>query len=160
MDELLKVIRGHSNRSGKIFFILEEIQNKYGYIPKDILKNVAKELVIPLTQLYGVATFYTNFSLKPKGEHVISICQGTVCHVKGSKTLGQTIEQELGIKDGETTQDGKFTLQSVRCLGCCSLAPVISIDGKIYGNLDYKKLRDLLKEYRYGGAQIEEPAIN
>lgn len=159
MDELMEVIKKHQEQSGRVFFILEEIQKKYNYIPKDILKTVAKELAIPLTQLYGVVTFYAGFSLTPKGENVISICHGTVCHVKGSKMLGETLEQELGVRDGETTPDGKFTLQSVRCLGCCSLAPVVSINNKIYGNLDREKLRVLLKEYRDGGADVEEPSI-
>lgn len=155
----MEVIKKHQEQSGRVFFILEEIQKKYNYIPKDILKTVAKELAIPLTQLYGVVTFYAGFSLTPKGENVISICHGTVCHVKGSKMLGETLEQELGVRDGETTPDGKFTLQSVRCLGCCSLAPVVSINNKIYGNLDREKLRVLLKEYRDGGADVEEPSI-
>lgn len=151
MKELMEVIKNHQDKSGKVFFILEEIQKRHNYIPKDVLKSVSKETAIPLPQLYGVVTFYTGFSLKPKGEHVISICHGTVCHVKGSKMLSETLEQELGIKEGETTPDSKFTLQSVRCLGCCSLAPVISIDNKIYGNLDREKLRVLLKQYRNGG---------
>lgn len=159
MDDLIEVIKKHQDQSGRIFFILEEIQKRYKYIPKDVLKTVSKELEIPLTQLYGVVTFYAGFSLTPKGENVISICQGTVCHVKGSLMLRETLEQELGIKEGETTPDGKFTIQPVRCLGCCSLAPVISINGKIYGNLNREKLRVLLKKYQDGGDYVEESPI-
>lgn len=159
MCDIAEIICKHQDPDGRVFAILEDIQKKYNYIPKDVLKEVAKELNLPLTQLYGVVTFYAGFSLVPKGEHVISICHGTVCHVKGSRILAEALEQELQIKEGETTPDGKFTLQPVRCLGCCSLAPVVAIDDKVYGNLNREKLLELIRLYREG-KEVEKLAAS
>ena len=150
MNDLAVIIQQHSDPDGRVFAVLHEIQAKFGYIPKDVLKEVSGELNIPLTQLYGVVTFYAGFNLKPRGEHVINICHGTVCHVKGSTMLAEAVEQELGIRDGETSPNGKFTFESVRCLGCCSLAPVIAIDGEIFGNLDRDKIQKLLRLLKEG----------
>lgn len=150
MSDIKKIVCKHQDPDGRVFAVLEEIQKKYNYIPKEALKEAAERLNLPLTQLYGVVTFYAGFSLEPKGQHVISICHGTVCHVKGSKILADALEQELHIKEGETTPDGKFTLQPVRCLGCCSLAPVVAIDDQIYGNLNREKLLKLIRLYREG----------
>ncbi len=135
VTEVEEIIAQHQEVDGRVSGILGDIQKKYRYIPEEALRLVSKKLGIPLTQLYGVATFYAAFSLTPKGEHLISVCHGTACHIRGAGQLSEILEKELQIKEGETTKDGKFTLESVRCLGCCSLAPVISIDGKTFGRL-------------------------
>lgn len=149
-SEVLEIVAKHQETDGKISGILGDIQKKYRYLPEEALRQVARELKVPLSQLYGVATFYAAFSLEPKGEHLISVCHGTACHVKGAVQLTERLEQELGIKEGQTSRDGKFTLESVRCLGCCSLAPVISIDGKTYGRLKPEDVPEVVTSWRGG----------
>lgn len=135
---------------GRVSYILEAIQKKYRYLPEEALKVVADELDIPLSQLFGVATFYAAFSLEQKGEHIISVCHGTVCHVKGAKQVQQALNEILGIKEGETTPDKFVTLEEVRCLGCCSLAPVISVDGRIYMGMTASRVPEIIAELRGG----------
>lgn len=132
--------------------VLEDLQEALHYLPEAVLNRVATELQVPRAQVYHVATFYKGFSLQPRGKHIISICTGTACHVKGSGRLAELLAQELHISDGETTSDGLFTIQSVRCLGCCSLAPVVMIDHDVYGGVNATALRRILKQYRKGEA--------
>ncbi|MGI6686325.1 MAG: NAD(P)H-dependent oxidoreductase subunit E [Bacillota bacterium] len=155
MDVVLEDIQNIIHRyrlepDGRISYILETIQKTYRYIPESAMRIVSRELNIPLTQLYGVATFYSAFSLEEKGEHIISVCHGTVCHVKGSKRVAEALRKELGIKEGETTKDKFATLEAVRCLGCCSLAPVISVDGEIHVGMTSTKVPDVLAHLRGG----------
>jgi len=147
-NEVREIIAEQHESVGALSNILEQIQKKYRYLPEEALRIVALELKMPLSRVYGVATFYAAFSLEPKGEHLISVCHGTACHVKGAQALTKSLEEELGIKEGETTKDYSFSLEAVRCLGCCSLAPVISIDGKIYGRLNSEKVSQLLIRWR------------
>ena len=128
--------------------LLQEIQETKGYLTDEIVEKVSAHLNIPNNRIYGVATFYSHFALEPKGKFVIRLCDGTACHVKGAPQIVAAFERELGVKQGETTPDGKFTLEAVACLGCCSLAPVAKIGEEIYGNLQTKDVPRILKQER------------
>lgn len=116
--------------------LLQAVQEEFRYIPMEAIEHIATKTDMTETRLYGVATFYSQFRLEPVGEKIIRVCHGTACHVAGAEGVTQALEQRLGIKDGETTADGKYTLESVACLGCCSLAPVVALDDKISANVD------------------------
>ena len=126
--------------------ILNEVQEKYGYIPKVAQVEIANYLGIPLAEVYGVITFYSRFSLEPKGKYNVSICLGTACFVKGSKELLERAKQKLGIEEGKTTEDGMFSLDTTRCVGACGLAPVFTINNEVYGKATVKKLDEVLDE--------------
>ncbi len=128
--------------------ILQEVQEELGYLPEPAMIRISEYLGIPESKLFGVATFYAQFRFEPLGEHLIKVCHGTACHVKGADNIHDVLEDQLGISTGETTGDGKFTLERVACLGCCSLAPVIMVDDKAHGNLDRDKLKEILADYR------------
>ena len=135
---------------------LQNIQMEKGYIPFEDAVEVAEYLGVPLTRVFGVATFYEQFRLKPRGKYVIRVCQGTACHVKGSKTLLDFLRDFLGVDIGDTTEDGLFTIERVACLGACALAPAVEVNGTIYGKMDPDKLRELiieLKEAERNGEQ-------
>jgi NADH-quinone oxidoreductase E subunit len=146
--ETKEVIKKHKDKKGALIPILHEIQDTHGYLPEEHLKVVSQEMDIPLTEIYGVATFYSFFSLEPKGKHVIRVCLGTACYVKGSQKVLDKISELLDIEVGKTTKDGKFTLESCRCLGACGLAPVMVIDEKVYGRLVPEDVNDILMEYK------------
>ena len=148
--EIRDLIARHQEQNGRVTAILEDLQRQCRYLPEQALRLLAGELGLPLTQLYGVATFFAAFSLEPQGRHRVSVCQGTACHVKGSVRIGESLEQELQVAAGQTTGDGQFTLQSGRCLGCCSLAPVVSIDGHAYGRMKPDLVEAVLSEWRGG----------
>ncbi len=128
--------------------ILQDIQDVYGYLPEKELQKVSMYANLPMSRIYGVATFYNQFRLQPLGKYVIRVCRGTACHVKGSFDILTTLETELGIKAGETTKDLKFTIETVACIGACSIAPVISVNQEFYGKLDSKKVKKLLNEFK------------
>ena len=128
--------------------ILHKAQQLYGYLSKEVMDEVAITMSIPTAHIWGVATFYHYFNLKPKGKHSVSVCLGTACYVKGAEDVLTTLKEELKIEMGETTEDKLFTLQEARCLGACGLAPVMMIDDKIYGELTPKKVVEILKNYR------------
>ena len=142
------VMRDVENVPENLITILQKAQSIYGYLPKDVMYFVAERLKITPAEVVGVATFYSQFRLTPIGKHLIMACQGTACHVNGSARVSAAIEQYLGIKNGETTADGIFTFEHVACLGCCSLAPVIMIDGEAYGNLTPDKAVQILKDIK------------
>ncbi len=145
IDEVVEKYRG---KKGNIIPLLQSVQNKYGYIPREAFIALSEKLKLPLNEMYGVATFYAQFRLKPVGKHIIKVCHGTACHVQNAKAVSQSIEEALGVKDGETTTDGIFTLESVACLGCCSLAPVMMIDNDTYGKLDGKAALKIVKDIK------------
>ncbi|MCL6610331.1 MAG: NADH-quinone oxidoreductase subunit NuoE [Peptococcaceae bacterium] len=151
-NEYTDIVKRHTSPNGRVLSILEEIQRKYRHLPEEALRAAAEELNLPLSQLYGVATFYTSFSLQPRGEHIIGVCHGTVCHVKGAARVTAELEKKLGVSEGGTTGDGKFTLESVKCLGCCSLAPVVSIDGSVHARVKPETVDELIKSAIPGGA--------
>ena len=128
--------------------VLHKAQELYGYLPQDVMDQVADKMQIPTAHIWGVATFYHYFNLKPVGKNIVSVCMGTACYVKGADKVLEALIRELGIQVGETTEDKLFTLQEARCLGACGIAPVIMINDKIYGELDAKKTVDLINQYR------------
>ncbi len=128
--------------------VLHRAQELFGYLPREIMDEVAETLQIPTAHIWGVATFYHYFNLEPIGKHVVSVCMGTACYVKGAGQVLETLKKELGIEVGQTTEDMLFTLQEARCLGACGIAPVIMIDDKIYGELDKKKTSDIVNRFR------------
>ena len=136
------------NDASSLIAMLQDIQSIHGYLPEEELHNVAEHTKLPVSRVYGVATFYNQFRLRPLGKHVIRVCRGTACHVKGSFDILQTLESELGIKAGETTKDLKFTIETVACIGACSIAPVIMIDDEFHGGLTVKKSKKLIEYYK------------
>lgn len=147
IDEVLE--NYDSGSSSPLIPILQEIQNKQGFLSSESLEIVSRKTGISPSRVYGVATFYHQFRLKPEGKHKISICKGTACHVAGVESLYKELVNELNLKrDEDTSDDGLFTVHEVRCLGACSLAPVIKIDETVYGKMTPKKLKSLLKQYR------------
>jgi len=148
LEKAKEVIQKYKDVKGGLIPVLHQIQNIYGYLPEDVLKVVSQELNVPMSEIYGVASFYSYFSLEPKGEHIIRVCLGTACYVKGAQGLIDRLSKELGIEVGKTTADGKFTLEATRCLGACGLAPVMVIDEKVYGRLTPDDIPNILKEYK------------
>jgi len=146
--KLRAVIEESRGAPGCLMHILQEAQGIYGYLPIDVQKIIAEELKISLSEVYGVVTFYSQFSLNPKGKHRISICLGTACYVKGSDKILEELEKELGIKCGECTPDGLFSIDSCRCVGACGLAPVMMIDDEVYGKLTKDMVKGILDKYR------------
>jgi NADH-quinone oxidoreductase subunit E len=130
-----------------IIMILQDITARYNYLPEVALSYVAKRLNMPISHIFSVATFYKAFSLTPRGKYIINVCTGTACHVRGAEKIKETIEERLHIHEGETTEDLKFTLDTVRCLGCCALGPVITVNEKSHGGLDRKKTASLIERY-------------
>lgn len=147
MQKIDLIIKRYKKEKGALVPLLQDVMREYGYLPGETLEKIAQKLVIPLSRVYGLATFYKSFSLTPRGKHLISVCLGTACHVRGAPRIVEKIERDLGIKAGETTKDLKFTLETVNCLGACALGPLIVIDRKYYGRLNSTKMDKVLKEY-------------
>ncbi|MEA2070759.1 MAG: NADH-quinone oxidoreductase subunit NuoE [Asgard group archaeon] len=143
-----EILKKYPKGQGSIIPLLQEIQDEHGYLPNDSMKELAEYLEVPLSRVYGVATFYAQFNFTPLGKYVVKICQGTACHVNGSKNIAQELTNELGIEENETSEDGLVTLQSVACLGCCSLAPVIMVNEKVYGNLTPNAVRRIARKIK------------
>lgn len=147
--ELDMIIEKYKDISGNLIIILQNAQDVYGYISREIVSYISEATGITQAMIYGVVTFYTQFRLKPTGKYLILLCQGTACHVNGSQMIEEAIYEELNIKEGETTEDGLFTLNNVACLGCCSLAPVMMIqnchDDETYGNLTKESVKEILR---------------
>lgn len=142
-----KELESIKNQKGGLIPALHKMQEIYGYLPEEALILVSEELDIPITQIYGVASFYSLFSLEPKGKYLINVCLGTACYVKGSQNILERLTEELGIEEGKTTEDGKFTLSATRCIGACGLAPVMMINDKVYGKLNPNDIPRILKEF-------------
>lgn len=140
------VIEKYKSKKGSTIPLLQATQQIYGYIPREAFHYISKHTGIKLSELFGVATFYAQFRLNPVGKHIIKVCHGTACHVQGANVISESILEALQIKDGETTPDGFYTVESVACLGCCSLAPVIMIDEEVYGKLTGKTAVNIIKE--------------
>ena len=151
------VLDTYADTPGSLITILQETQETYGYLPMNVMERIAERTGTPIATIVGVATFYAQFRLEPVGKHLIMLCQGTACHVNGSELISSAITDELGIEDGQTTDDGLFSLKHVACLGCCSLSPVMMVNGKTYGSLTPDKtrkvLRALAEESAEGGDQ-------
>ena len=145
LDPLIKKWR---NKRGNMIPLLQGTQHIFGYIPSEAFPKISEETGLNINELYSVATFYAQFRLNPVGKYVIRVCHGTACHVQGSGIITESLQDALKIEDGETTEDGLFTLESVACLGCCSLAPVMMIDDKTYGKLTGKKAVKIIKDLK------------
>ncbi|KAF5056872.1 NADP-reducing hydrogenase subunit HndA [bioreactor metagenome] len=146
--ELKEYIDSIRQSQGILMQTLHKAQEIFGYLPIEVQKFIAHEVDVPLAEVYGVATFYTQFSITPKGKHKIGVCLGTACYVKGSQLVLDKLSKELNISVGGTTEDNEFTLEATRCLGCCGLAPVMMIDGDVYGKLEPKKIPEILAKYK------------
>ena len=130
-----------------LIMILQAINNEYNFLPRPALHYVSTKLDVPLSQIYGIATFYSMFSLEPRGKNIITICLGTACHVRGGERIKERLESQLGIPAGDTTEDMRFTLETVRCIGCCSLGPVVTINEKVYARTDSEKTLKTVDQY-------------
>jgi NADH:ubiquinone oxidoreductase subunit E len=147
MARIIEVIEHFRDMKGALIPVLHEVQDTYGYLPKEILEYVSEQLDLPMSEIYGVATFYSFFSLVPKGEHVTKVCMGTACYIKGAQSILDKLSMELNVKVEGTTADNKYTLEATRCLGACGLAPVITIGEKVFGRLSSNEIPKILKEY-------------
>ena len=134
-EKVEEIVRKYDSSRDSLISILQDIQSEYRYLPESIIKLVARKLGLPLIQVYGVATFFKAFSLKPRGKHLLSVCLGTACHVRGAPVVLDELERELSIKAGETSEDMQFTLETVNCLGACALGPIIVVDGEYHGQI-------------------------
>lgn len=146
--ELKDYIDSVKDVDGSLMQVLHKGQETFGYLPIEVQKFISSELDVPLAEVYGVATFYTQFAIEPKGKHKIGVCLGTACYVKGAQLIMDKLAKELDIKVGETTPDNLFTFEATRCLGCCGLAPVMMIDQDVYGKLEPKKVPEILAKYK------------
>lgn len=146
-EEVKKIMEPYKQEKDNLIPILNEVQEKYGYIPKVAQMEISKYLEIPMAEIYGVITFYSRFTLAPKGKYNISVCLGTACFVKGAKSLLDRAQEKLKIKPGEVTPDGKFSIDDVRCVGACGLAPVFMVNDEVYGNATVKKLDEVIDKY-------------
>ena len=145
--ELRAVIEENKHDKSKLMAVMQKAQDIYGYLPIEVQTMISDETGIPLEKIYGVVTFYAQFSLYPKGKYAISVCLGTACYVKGSGDIYNKLCEKLGIEGGECTPDGKFSLDACRCIGACGLAPVMTINGEVYGKLTVDKLDEILAKY-------------
>lgn len=141
------IIKKYGGDKTAMIAILQDVQEEFRYLPKAALSSISKQMEVPLTRIYEIATFYNAFSLKQRGKNLVELCAGTACHVQGAARLMDRLERDLAIKCGETTKDKMFSLEEVRCLGCCSLAPVVRISGNIHPNLTQDEVPKILKNY-------------
>jgi NADH-quinone oxidoreductase subunit E len=142
-----RIVEGYGSDRTYLIHVLQDLQEEFDYLPKPVLKRVAERLEVPLAEVLRVATFYAAFSLEPRGEHVITVCMGTACHVRGARAVLERLQETLKVQAGRTTEDGKFTLETVNCLGACALGPLISVDGQYHGKMTPGKVQSVLKEF-------------
>ena len=147
-EKLLEVIASYKDVKGSMMPILQEAQGIYGYLPIEVQKIIARETGVSLEEIYGIVTFYSQFKLNPDGQYAIAVCLGTACYVKGSGDLVDAIAKELGVAVGSTSSDGKYSLEATRCIGACGLAPVLTINGDVYGRLTVADIPDILAKYK------------
>ncbi|HNY72651.1 MAG TPA: NAD(P)H-dependent oxidoreductase subunit E [Syntrophales bacterium] len=147
VSKLYEIIARYKGKPGGLIPVLEEAQVALEYIPISVQKVIARGLNLPLSRVYGVVTFYSFFTMTPRGRHTVRVCLGTACYVRGGKVLAETIEKIFGVKEGETTPDRKFTYESVRCLGACGLGPVIVVDNDVHGRVKPGKVKEILNSY-------------
>lgn len=141
------IVKPYLGKKEMIIPVLQKVQEHYGYLPRPAMEQVSRRMLIPMSRLYGVATFYAQFKMRPRGRYIIRVCKGTACHIQGSPKIAERIEENLGIQSGETTSDLRFTLEEVACIGACALAPVIMINDNPHGRLTPDKIKDILNNY-------------
>jgi len=147
-QKLQEIIEKYKNTKGALIPVLHEAQELYGYLPFEVQKKISEGLNVPLAEIYGVVTFYTQFSIKPKGKYKIQVCLGTACYVKGANKVLDELKEKLGIDVGECTEDGMFSLEACRCIGACGLAPVMMINDDVYGRLTPEQIEGIIEKYR------------
>lgn len=150
LEDIAKICEKHEDIGGGLIAILEDIQSTYSYLPEEALRKVAEETKRSLVDIYGVATFYRSFSLKPRGKHLVSVCVGTACHVRGANNIVKEFERQIGVKAGETTDDKEFTLETVNCLGACALGPVVVVDGHYFPQVKVSTVADIMEKIHTG----------
>ncbi|MFQ5799060.1 MAG: NAD(P)H-dependent oxidoreductase subunit E [Bacteroidota bacterium] len=155
MDDSVKIVEKHKEERGGIISILQEIQARYGFLPKDALRVVANRTGRSLVDIYGIASFYKSFSLKPRGKHLVSACLGTACHVRGAPIIVEEFERQLKIRTGETTSDNEFTLERVNCLGACAIGPIVVVDGHYFSDVNTSKVKKILKKVHVGLDKVD-----
>jgi NADH-quinone oxidoreductase subunit E len=148
MQDLTRIVDKYHNEKSSLIAVLQDVQEKYNWLPPEALKLVSEKLCIPIIDVYSVATFYRAFSLTPRGKHVVTVCLGTACHVRGAPTVLDRMTNKLKIEPGCTTPDDNFTLESVNCLGACALAPIVVVDGKYYGQTTVQKVDRIIDQYQ------------
>lgn len=148
LDELKCFIVEHKDQPGALMPVMQKAQEIFGFLGEEIQCCISENLGVPMTEIYGVATFYSQFALTPKGKHIIGACMGTACYVRGAQAILDELKKVLGVEVGKTTQDGQFTLEATRCLGCCGLAPVLMIGEDVYGRLTPKDIAGIVAKYR------------
>lgn len=147
MQPLSSILVGRRSQPHQLIEVLHDVQENYGYISEETMRNISDDLGVPLIEVYRVASFYKAFRLSPSGKNVITMCMGTACHIRGGARILEKLEDELGISSGETTEDMKFSLETVRCIGCCALSPVIKIDQHVYSGVNPNTVMDILMKY-------------
>ena len=147
IDRIDQIIDKHGRKASSLIQVLLNIQSENHWLPKEVLERVSEKLEVPMNQIQHITTFYKSFSMVPKGRHEVHVCTGTACHVRGAQRVLDTVEEQIGIKPGETDVDLKFSLETVNCLGCCALGPVMVVDGEYHGNIAPAQLENVLKNY-------------
>lgn len=147
VDQIKEICKSYGNKAGELINVLHKTQNAFGYLPAEVQEVIAKELDVPVASVYGVVTFYSFFSMVPKGRHPISVCTGTACYVRGAENVLEEFKKELKIEVGETTPDGTFSISCLRCVGACGLAPVVMVGEKTYGRVSPEMVKDIIKEH-------------
>jgi NADH-quinone oxidoreductase subunit E len=143
-----EILNKYARDESSLIAMLQDLQEEYSYLPREALEQISREMNVPLSRILSLATFFRAFSLKPKGKHPIHVCLGTACHVRGAQLILEKFERELGIKTGETTEDRLFSLDAVRCLGCCGLAPVVMVGEEVHGKVTQTKVPGIIKKYK------------
>jgi NADH-quinone oxidoreductase subunit E len=144
-EKVDSIIDSYTDKKEQLISLLQDVQAEFNYLPQDVLVRISQKLDIPVSQVFSVATFFRAFTLKPRGRHLLTVCLGTACHVRGGQRLVDKLERDYGIKPGETTEDLKFTLETVNCLGCCALGPVVVVDGKYESQMNAAKLDKVIR---------------
>ena len=148
LQQIKEIIEATDGQAGAPIRVLQKVQGIIGYLPRDVLEIISREMRIPLSELYGITSFYSFFSMVPKGKYVIQVCLGTSCYVKGGQKLLDTLNKDFGLESGGTTPDGKFSLQTVRCIGCCGLSPVLAVKEDVHRKVKPSQLKDIMSSYR------------
>lgn len=154
LSRINAILARYPSNRGSLIPILQDVQEGFGYLSEEVVEELERLMEISANEIYGVATFYSQFRFNPPGQHTVQGCQGTACHIRGGQKILKELEQRLGITVGQTTEDGKFDLERVACLGCCALAPVVAVDGKVYAQMAAKKVPSMLAQY--GGKKGSE----
>jgi NADH-quinone oxidoreductase subunit E len=146
-DKVAEIVKKYNKDKSQLVSILQDIQTEYNFLPREALDKLSKKLDIPQSHVYSMATFFRAFSLKERGKHIVNVCQGTACHVRGADLILESLERQLNVKRGDTTTDYKFTLETVNCMGCCATGPVVKIDEEYFGHMTNDKVEPMLKKY-------------